>query len=49
MSQETEKDVCAYADDALEHYMKECFRLKEENRELKEQIKRLLWMIEVKD
>lgn len=42
-------NVCEYAETALEHYMKESFRLKEENRELREQIKRLLWMMEEQD
>lgn len=46
--QETE-NVCEYAETALEHYMKENFRLKEENKELREQIKRLLWMMEEHD
>ena len=44
-----ETNQCEYADSALEHYMKECMRLEEENRELKKQIEKLLWMIEEKD
>jgi uncharacterized protein (UPF0335 family) len=38
--------VCEYAETALEHYMKKCFNLEEENKELKAQIKKLLRMIE---
>lgn len=36
-------------DKALEHYMKKCFRLEEENMVLKEEIKRLRWSIEEHD
>ena len=49
MENQTEENVCEYAETALEHYMKEAFRLKEENKELREQIKRLLWMMEEQD
>ena len=42
-------NVCEYAETALEHYMKESYRLKEENKQLREQIKRLLWMMEEQD
>ena len=42
-------NVCEYAETALEHYMKKCFSLEEENRELKVQIKKLLWMMEEHD
>ena len=44
-----EENVCEYAETALEHYMKKCFSLEEENRELKAQIKKLLWMMEEHD
>ena len=49
MTEPVEKDVCEYAETALEHYMKKCFNLEEENRELKAQIKKLLWMMEEHD
>lgn len=41
--------VCEYAETALEHYMKENMRLKQEIDDLKEQLTRLLWMMEEKD
>lgn len=41
--------VCEYAETALEHYMKENMKLKEENASLREQLTRLLWMMEEKD
>lgn len=49
MSDKVEDNACEYAETALEHYMKEAYRLKEENKELREQIKRLLWMMEEQD
>lgn len=47
--QQQNDNVCEYAETALEHYMKETFRLQSENKELRDQIKRLLWFIEDKD
>lgn len=41
--------VCEYAETALEYYMKENMRLKSENELLKEQLNRLIWMMEEKD
>ena len=46
MNKPVEENVCEYAETALEHYMKKCFNLEEENKELKAQIKKLLRMIE---
>jgi len=46
MTEPVEENVCEYAETALEHYMKKCFSLEEENKELKAQIKQLLRMIE---
>jgi len=46
MTEPVETNVCEYAETALEHYMKKCFNLEEENKELKAQIKQLLRMIE---
>jgi uncharacterized protein (UPF0335 family) len=46
MTEPVETNVCEYAETALEHYMKKCFNLEEENKELKAQIKKLLRMIE---
>jgi prefoldin subunit 5 len=46
MTEPVEVNVCEYAETALEHYMKKCFNLEEENKELKAQIKKLLRMIE---
>ena len=46
MTEPAEPNVCEYAETALEHYMKKCFNLEEENKELKAQIKKLLRMIE---
>ena len=46
MTEPVEPNVCEYAETALEHYMKKCFNLEEENKELKAQIKKLLRMIE---
>jgi uncharacterized protein (UPF0335 family) len=46
MTEPVETNVCEYAETALEHYMKRCFNLEEENKELKAQIKKLLRMIE---
>ena len=43
---ETEQDVCAYADDAIEGLLKKTMNLEDENRELREQINRLLWIME---
>lgn len=42
----TEKpNECEYAETALEHYMKKCHDLEEQNKELKEDIKRLKWSL----
>jgi hypothetical protein len=46
MTEPVETNMCEYAETALEHYMKKCFNLEEENKELKAQIKKLLRMIE---
>ena len=44
-----ENNMCDYAENALEHYMKENLRLSMENVDLKRQIRQLLWLIEEKD
>lgn len=44
-----ENNMCEYAENALEHYMKENLRLSMENVDLKRQIRQLLWLIEEKD
>lgn len=44
-----ENNMCDYAENALEHYMKENLRLNMENVDLKRQIRQLLWLIEEKD
>jgi len=44
-----ENSMCEYAENALEHYMKENLRLNMENVDLKRQIRQLLWLIEEKD
>lgn len=41
--------VCEYAETALEHYMKENAKLKDEIAQLKEHIKQLLWMAQEHD
>ena len=41
--------VCEYAETALEHYMRENMKLKQEVADLKEQLSRLLWRMEEKD
>lgn len=48
-NQKSEDNACEYAETALEHYMKKCFQFEEENKELREQIKRLMWMIQEHD
>lgn len=42
----SETNQCEYAETALEHYMKKCFHLEEENKELKKQIDKLLKIME---
>lgn len=44
-----ETNQCEYAETALEHYMKKCMTLEEENRELRNQVAKLLWILEEKD
>ena len=46
---EEQSDACSYAHDAVEQLLKENMKLKDENKELREQIKRLLWMAEQHD
>jgi hypothetical protein len=41
-----ETNQCEYAETALEHYMKKCYSLEEENTELKKQLETLLKMME---
>jgi cell shape-determining protein MreC len=43
-----ETNQCEYAETALEHYMKKCYSLEEENKELKKQLETLLRMMEGK-
>ena len=47
--EEEKADVCSYAHDAVETLLKENMRLKDENKELREHIKQLLWMAEQHD
>lgn len=42
-------DVCSYAHDAVEQLLKENMKLKDENSGLKQEISKLLWMMEEKD
>ena len=42
----TETNQCEYAETALEHYMKKCYSLEEENTQLKKQIEKLLQLLE---
>lgn len=44
--EEEKQDVCSYAHDAVEQLFKENLRLKDENKELREQIKRLIELVE---
>jgi cell shape-determining protein MreC len=48
-AEEERVDACSYAHDAVEQLLKNNMKLQEENRELKGQIKKLLWMMEEKD
>ena len=41
-----ETNQCEYAETALEHYMKKCFHLEEENKELKKQLDQVLKILE---
>jgi predicted glycosyl hydrolase (DUF1957 family) len=47
--EEENADACSYAHDAVEQLLKTNMKLEDENRELKGQIKKLLWMMEEKD
>lgn len=47
--EEEKSDACSYAHDAVEQLLKTNMKLQEENRELKAQLKKLLWMMEEKD
>jgi prefoldin subunit 5 len=41
-----ETNQCEYAETALEHYMKKCYSLEEENKQLKQQLEKLLKIME---
>jgi len=41
-----ETNQCEYAETALEHYMKKCYSLEQENTQLKKQLEQLLKMME---
>ena len=41
-----ETNQCEYAETALEHYMMKCYNLEEENKQLKQQLEKLLKMME---
>ena len=43
----TETNECAYADDAIVHFMKKCMTLEQENAELRDQVSRLLALLEL--
>lgn len=47
-SEET-NNQCEYADSAIEQLLIQNMKLQEENKELREQIKRLLWSIQEHD
>lgn len=47
--EEEKADACSYAHDAVEQLLRENMRLLEENKELREQITRLLWIAEQHD
>ncbi len=49
LMESNDNNACEYAENALEHYMKENLRLSMENVDLKRQIRQLLWLIEEKD
>jgi len=42
-------DSCEYADTAIEQLLVQNMKLQEENKELREQIKRLLWSVQEHD
>lgn len=46
---EEKADACSYAHDAVETLLKENMKLKDENMDLKQEIARLLWMMEEHD
>lgn len=46
---ESQSDPCEYADTAIEQLLVQNMKLREENKELREQIKRLLWSIQEHD
>ena len=46
---EEQNDACSYAHDAVETLLKENMKLKDENVALKQEIARLLWMMEEHD
>lgn len=46
---EEREDACSYAHDAVETLLKENMKLKDENVALKQEITRLLWMMEEHD
>jgi len=48
-SEEAKSDPCEYADTAIEQLLVQNMKLREENTELREQIKRLLWSIQEHD
>ena len=45
----TKSDPCEYADTAIEKLLIQNMKLQEENKELREQINRLLWSIQEHD
>jgi hypothetical protein len=46
---EEQNDACSYAHNAVESLLKENMKLKDENADLKQEIARLLWMMEEHD
>jgi hypothetical protein len=48
-AEEEKADACSYAHDAVEALLKENMKLKDENADLKQEIARLLWMMEEHD
>ena len=48
-SEDAKSDSCEYADTAIEQLLVQNMKLREENKELREQIKRLLWSVQEHD
>ena len=49
MNETSPTDSCEYADTAIEQLLVQNMKLREENKELREQLKRLLWSVQEHD